>query len=153
MFNPRCPPDLEIINCARIELDGPHFMSLDAYDDTNESFYEEPSISVGCFGGSPSVILRGGGPSIALGETGVNFRFTDQEVGEGTHLRTDSGSDDLESVWFTPRQNREIIAFLQDAESQGKDITIGAVGDYATVVADFEITGFETNFHRLPCAS
>lgn len=127
-------------------------MSLGAYYDTNESFYDEPSIRVSCFRGRSGFTFDGGGPWIALGETSLNIRFGDQTAGEGTFYRTDKGSDSLESVWFSERDSRDIVEFIEQAEHQGKDVTMGVSGDIDTVVADFDVTGFTTNFQRLPCS-
>ena len=45
------------------------FMALDAYDDTNESFYDDVSMRLSCHRNRPFFVLDGGGPWIALGET------------------------------------------------------------------------------------
>ena len=127
-------------------------MSLRAYYDTNERFYDEPSIRMSCFDGNPNFTFDGGGPWIALGEAGLNLRFAEQEAGEGTYYWTDSGSSSLESIWFKRRDTRDILAFLEQADRQGKDVTMGVSGDYDTVVADFDVSGFTTNFQRLPCS-
>lgn len=127
-------------------------MSLRAFYDTNERFHDEPSIRVSCFQGSPNFTFDSGGPWIGLGETGFNLRFEDQAVDEGTFYWTDRGSDDLEAVWFSTKDTRHILDFLQNADHQGRDVTMGVSGDYDTVVADFDVTGFTVNFQRLPCS-
>ena len=155
-FGPECDDDVEITgadeydNCG-LYFDG-QFISLKAYEDTNESFYEEASIGVSCFRNKPFLNFSSVGPWLLPDDVSVNFHLVDQEPGEGLYLRTDEGSEDLESVWFTDRQTRDIIAFLRDTERAGKDMTIGAVG-VNTVVADFDVTGFETNYLRLECAN
>ena len=150
-FGPECPDGYE--NCVSFPSDD-SFIALDAYEDTNEDFYDKPSISISCFREQPFFAFDGGGPSIALGQTGMNIRWVTQDPEQGTHFRTDSGSDDLETIWFTDRDTRAILGLIQDAERQSTDITIGAVGEYdAVVVADFDVTGFTTNYQRLPCSA
>ena len=154
-FGPECPDYREPGfdgSCAY--SDTSQFLALDAYDDTNESFYDDAGLRVSCFLGrdSPSFTFDGGGPWIALGETSLNIRFENQAARDGPFYHTDKGSDDLERVWFNSRDTEAILRFLEDADRQDKDVTMGAVSDYATVVAYFDVTGFTANFHLLPCS-
>ena len=147
-FGPDCPR--AYTNCATFGSES-HFISLEAYDDTNESFYEDPSIRISCWKGHPSFLFNSGGPWIGgLSETSINIRSTSQGPEVGTYF--DSEDDDLVSLWFDRRVSGEVIAHLKVLERQGVDITIGASGDFDTVVADFEITGLTNNLSRLPCA-
>lgn len=144
-FGPECPTGYT--NCASFASDDP-FISLDSYDDTNESFYDKPLIDVSCFRGQEDFTLESGGPWIALGETGVSFTIGD---GERVWFRTDAGSDDLEAVWFDPPETRAILGLLAEAERRNQPLKVGATSDGGTVVAWFDVTGFATNRARLPC--
>ena len=147
-FGPECPDAYD--NCAFYSSEHV-FMSLEAYSDTNESFYDEAGVRISCWRGSPSLVFDGGGPWIGgTGRTGLNVRFASAKPEEGTHFRTDD--NDFEYVEFDRTESAGIIAFIEDAERQRKDVTFGAVGDYDTVVADFDVTGFTTNYQRLPCS-
>ena len=125
---------------------------MGAYYDTNERFYDEPDIRISCFGEDATFTFDGGGPWIALGEARLNIRFADRGPEEGTYYWTDRGSDDLESIWFSSRDTKSILEFIEDADRQGKDVRMGASSDYDTVVADFDVAGFTTNLQRLPCS-
>ena len=127
-------------------------MVLDAYYDTNEQFHDDAAVVISCFRGVPNFTFDSGGEWIGLGETGLNLRFSGQEPDAGTYYWTDKGSDDLEIVWFDDRDTKAILDFLREANIQGKDVRMGVSGDYDTVVADFDLTGFTTNFQRLPCS-
>ena len=144
-FGPEFPDGYS--NCAYFSSDT-RFISLDAFYDTNESFYDTPSIRVGCFRGHSTFSFDGGGEWIALGETVMSLRIGD---GERAFFRTDSGSSDLASARFSGRDAREIISIIREAEHQRATLRIGASSDYATVVADFDVTGFERNYRRLDC--
>ena len=148
-FGPDCPDAHS--NCASFPSDN-SFMSLRAYYDTNESFYDDARIRVSCFRGSSDFTFDGGGEWIGLGETGLNLRYEGQDVEQGTWYWTERGSDDLESVWFDNRSTQAILSFIEQADRQGRDVTMGVSGDYGTVIADFDVTGFATNFQRLPCS-
>ena len=148
-FGPDCPGAYD--NCASFASESV-FMSLRAYYDTNESFYDEPGIRISCFQGAPNFTFDSGGPWIGLGEMGLSVRYEDQDVNQGTWYRTDKGSDDLESVWFSDRDTQAILGFIENADRQSKNVTIGASSDYDTVVSDFDVTGFTANFQRLPCS-
>ena len=148
-FGPECPDGFE--NCAPFKSDDVNFISLDSHYDTNESFYDEPGIRVSCFRGNPGFTFDGGGPWIeGNGRSGLNLRFAEQEPENGTFYWTDD--NDFEYVGFDRRDERDILTFLEQAERQGKDVRMGVSGDYDTVVADFDVTGFTTNFQRLPCS-
>ena len=146
-FGPECPSGFD--NCAIITSDF-RFITLDAYDDTNESFYDTPDIDVSCLLGGAFFTFNGGGPWIALGETGFSLAIGD---GERNWFITDRGSDDLESIWFDDDDEQSIIELIQIAERQGDTIRIGAVSEYdSVVVAWFDVTGFTVNYQRLPCS-
>ena len=148
-FGPDCPDAYP--NCVSFASDNP-FVSLRAYYDTNERFYDEPSIRVSCILGNPGFTFDGGGPWIGLGETGFSIRFEDQDIKASEWYWTDRGSGDLEAIWFSTQDTRDILAFLEQADRQGKNVRMGVSGDYDTVVADFDVTGFTTNSQRLPCS-
>ena len=148
-FGPDCPDAYD--NCTAFASDYP-FINLGAYYNTNESFYDEPDILISCFDEDANFTFDGGGPWIALGEAGLNIRFADLGPEEGTYYWTDRGSDDLERIWFSSRDAKSILEFFKQAERQGKDVRIGVSGDYATVVADFDVAGFTANFQRLSCS-
>ena len=149
-FGPECPDAYD--NCVSFST-GTSFMSLDAYWDTNESFYDAPNIKFGCGARKQSAFtFDGGGPWIGLSESAINIRFEEYGPEQGTRLETAFGSDDLETVFFSERDDIQIYVLLEDADQQGKDLTMAVVGDYATVVANFDVTGFTTNFQRLPCS-
>ena len=144
-FGPECPNGFS--NCASFASDS-KFISLDAFDDTNESFYDDAGISVSCFDNRPSFTFDGGGPWIALGDTGVSLRVGNSER---TWFWTDRGSDDLTRIWFAQQDTLDILDILQATERHDEALTIGASGDVDTVVAEFNLTGFTANAQRLSC--
>ena len=147
-FGPECPDGFE--NCALVYSEI-QFISLRAYYDTNESFYDEPRIRVSCWGNAPRFVFDGGGPWIGGGgRSGLSLRFAEQGLENGTYFWTDD--NDFEYVGFDRRDSLNILAFFEQAERLGKDVTMGVSGDYDTVVADFDVAGFTTNFQRLPCS-
>ena len=152
-FGPECPDGFG--NCALLPSDKVSLL-LEAYYNANESFHDEPDILVSCFRGNSYFTFDGGGPWIALGEARMNIRFASQGPEEGTHYSTDRGSEDLGSIVFGSRDTNAILKFIQDADQQGKDVRMVVSGDHhavvAAVVADFDVTGFTTNFQRLPCS-
>ena len=95
---------------------------------------------------------------IGWGETGLSVLIgspfgTRPEWSSATTFWTDEGSDGLERVWSDSRDSAAIISLIQDAERQEEPLTIGVVGELEgnAVFADFDVTGFTTNFQRLPC--
>ena len=163
-FGPDCDDKVEVTsedayaNCG-LSFDTP-FITLDAYEDTNESFHEDPSISVDCFLNEISFIFDGGGPSIGLGGSALSVLIgsplgTDGDWSKSPVLFTDNGSDDLESIWFDRRDSERIVDWVQDAERQDKPLSIGVTANTgsAGVIGDFDVSGFQTNFERLPCSS
>lgn len=154
-FGPECPDAYE--NCALIASPS-RFISLDAYNDTNESFYDTPDMDISCSRGNLWFRFDGGGPLIGWGETGLSVLIgspfgTRPDWSSATTFWTDEGSDDLERVWSDSRDSAAIISLIQDTERQEEPLTIGVVGELEgnAVFADFDVTGFTTNFQRLPC--
>ena len=147
-FGPECPDGFG--NCAQVYTQN-QFISLDAYNDTNQSFYDDASIRISCWRNAPSLVFDGGGEWIGgVGRTGLNIRTTEQAIEEGIYFWTED--NDLEYVGFDRRESLNILALFEQAERLGKDVTMGVSGDYDTVVADFDVTGFTANFQRLPCS-
>ena len=147
------------------------FISLEAYHSyydigtgisivTNESFYKKASIWVWCSGGDPVFGFHGGGPPIGLGETILSLNsFVQTESGpqffegSGPSFSPDSGSDDLQGVSFLSGQDSRIIAaYLAYAQRLGLDVAAAATSAAgASAVGFFDVTGFATNYQRLPC--
>ena len=46
-----------------------------------------------------------------------------------------------------------MVRFIKSAEVQRRDVTMEISGGPAAVVAHFDVTGFSTNFQRLPCSN
>lgn len=148
-FCPECPSAYD--NCAPFTSEGVNFISLYAYDSTNEWFHDEPNIRISCRRGSDlGFVFDGGGEWIGgVRETGLSIREAGQPADAGTWFWTED--NDLEYVGFDPRPSEEIMEILLEMEQHGQDVTLGVSGDYDTVVADFDVTGVATNLQRLPC--
>ena len=146
-FGPDCPAAYR--NCASFGSEDV-FITLDAYDDTNEYFYDEASISLSCFRGGLRLVFNGGGEWIGgATRTGLSVRYMGQGPDQGMYYWTDGNA--LEYVGFDSRATASIVEFLLQAEREGRDVTIGVSGSLDTVVADFDLTGLSTNLQRLPC--
>ena len=156
-FGPECPDifsDTDALlgsqdidwSCAY--SDTSQFLSLGAYYDTNEDFYDDAGMRISCLRGDVGFTFDSGGPWIALGEAGISVQIGN---GDRTWFRTDSGSDDLERIWFDDRDSEAIIGLLQSAGQQGETLTIGASSDADTVVARFDVVGLTANLRLLPC--
>ena len=65
----------------------------------------------------------------------------------------EDGLDDLEIIWPSTGDSTEIVRFLESAELQRRDVTLEISGGPAAVTAHFDVTGFTTNFQRLPCSN
>ena len=147
-FGPDCPDAHE--NCASFPSDH-QFISIKSYDDTNEDFYDEPGVRISCRRGYPSFVFDGGGPWIGgIGTTGLNARFVSDAIEDGQWFWTED--NEFEYVGFERMESAGIINIIQDADLQDRDLIFGVSGDYDTVVADFDVTGFTTNYQRLPCS-
>ena len=148
-FGPECPDGYS--NCASFSSEAT-FVALDAYYDTNEDFYDEPTLLVSCFQGAATLSFNSGGPWIVgVDDTGVSVTIGDNS--EYEYFWSDLGSDDLETIWFTAGDEDRIIELLKQADRLGDTVRFGVSGDFHTVVADFDVTGVTTNLQRLPCYS
>ena len=144
-FGPECPSAYS--NCASPASDF-QFISLVSYDHTNESHYDDPSIRLDCIGGDAGFTFDGGGPWIGFGETTLSVRVGNDQR---TWFNSERGS--IKSVWFDSRDSEAIISVVADAERREQPLHIGASSKYATVVASFEVAGFELNHRRLDCVN
>ena len=152
-FGPECPkygePGFDW-SCAHSER---QFLSLKSFDDRNKDFYDEPGIRISCSGNRPSFTFDGGGPWIALGDPRLYvYDGRELDFDEAARFESDGGSSDLESIWFHHRDDREIIALIQDAERRGQDIGMSAFSDYDSATGFFDVTGFAVNYQRLTCS-
>ena len=156
-YGPDCPDAYS--DCPIFSSES-YFISLDAFEDTNESFYETPDIRIACRPRGPMVGFDGGGPWIGLGEAGFSIAI-DNLLGDEKEwpnsdttntFWTDDGSDDLARIYFDRRDSVAIIRRIQDAEAQETTISFGVASDYGGVIADFDPIGFSTVFSRLPCS-
>ena len=133
-FGSECPDRYE--NCALFASDL-QFISLAAFADTNESFYDAPRIRVSCWLNHPHLTFDGGGPWIGIGEPGVSLIIGSEE----REWFWPRDSDDVEYIGFDRQESGNIIRIIQDAESQDETLTIGASSDYDTAIGDFDVTG------------
>ena len=147
-----CPEGL-YDQCSVAKSTHTHFIILEAYEDTNTGIYGDASIRVSCYDGEPNFTFDSGGPWVGLGEVKFSIRFTDQAPEAGTYW-TDNRSEGFEWIWFGSHETSSILAHIEEAERQGKDLTIEASDGNSeeTVVADFDVTGFTVSYQRLPCS-
>ena len=149
-FGPDCPA--ADLNCAPIRSDIDAIL-LPAHWDSNEPEHDRVEFSIVCFANDhpPAVALFGGGPRIGGNQaTYVSLGFADEgSEGESVYWTEDN---DPENIVFITQDAAKIIAFLEDADSQDRDMAVGIVGD-DVVVAEFDPTGFRVNHQQLPCVS
>lgn len=153
-FGPECPGAYP--NCSQFS-NPTSFINLRAYDDNNEEPHRDPSIRVSCIAGISSFAFDGGGPLIGVGVTGLLIGYLDQDISEGTWYFTVDNTSDFELVWFNESDNKAILQFIEQADHQNRNVSMGAVGDAGgdadvRVVAFFDVTGFVVNYQRLPCS-
>ena len=139
-----CPKNFD--HCDWFISNHPYFISLET-----DYKYDDTSIQVSCYKGEPNFMLVGGGPWIGVGDIKLNIRFVGRAPEEGTYW-TDKVVDAFEWIWFGTQETSSILAYIEEAERQGKDITIETFGDDETVVANFDVTGFTMSYQRLPCS-
>ena len=140
--------------CSVAKSQHTHFITLEAYEDTNTGIYGDASIRVSCYDGEPNFTFDSGGPWIGLGEIDFSIRFGDQAPESGTYWTDNIKNIGIEWVWFGPHSTRAILVYIEEAERQGKDLTVEASDGNSeeTIVADFDVTGFTMSYQRLPCS-
>ena len=99
-------------------------------------------------------IFNGGGPTIG-GEDSKRLLiyFIDETPSDGLVYDSHTNTEP-EWISFGHTASVGIINFLQKAESENRHVRIAvldAEGD--VLLADFDVAGFETNYHRLACSS
>ena len=150
-FEYDCPPEYD--NCVSTKPDDLNFISLRAYQDGGTPPSERAEIRIGCSEESPQFSLDGWGRRIGAKDAVLNVRFAGQRREEGTSYLPEGWLDDLEIVWLSRGDSTEMIRFIESAEVQRRDVTIEISGGPTNVVAHFDVTGFITNFQRLPCSN
>ena len=150
-FGPECPDRYE--NCAYETSDDSKFISLTAYQDEGRPVHERANIMIMCFEGNPYFSLDASGRQVAAKDAVLNVRFVGQSPDEGISSLIEGWSDDLELVWPSTGDETEIIRFLGSAELQRRGVTLEISGGPDAVTAHFDVTGFTTNFQRLPCSN
>ena len=115
--------------------------------------FERAGIFIGCWEGTPDFTLNASGRQIASEEAALKIRFVGQRSEEGISPLIEGWSDDLELVWPSTGDSTEIVRFLESAEIQRRGVTAEISGGPAAVTAHFDVTGFTTNFQRLPCSN
>ena len=153
-FDPDCPDAYD--NCSPSGSEDLHAMALPPSTFTSTG-PDEPYISIVCNyldpHPGPWFLFDAGGAQIGLGST---FLFVslirEGQGGSGTPFTPRTSSSDQEDIWLNSLNSRAITLTLLRAEGLGRDVRIRVSGELDAVTADFDVTGFETNFERLPCS-
>ena len=149
VFDPDCPTLYE--NCAFFSSPS-IFVSIRAETHLNDPPYTEPGIIVGCSvaGDHPTFQFLTGDVEISDRVVTVGA-WVGQSENERTGYLTPEIVGDT-SFSFDPTPSIRLLQFMDEAEQTGESFLIIAwIGD-DSVVAEFDPTGFQVNYWRLPCA-
>ena len=147
---PECPQ--RYANCDLTNVSP--FLSLYASKYvTNKPDYVTPRIQVTCKWTRPHVAFDAGGAlksgrGLAEGAGYVEIRLQ-PEGGERATIQATATDEGL--VDFVPQSAREILALLDEAESQGKSVRL-SVDPPNRTAADFTVAGLRDAIMTLPCA-
>ena len=148
---PECPDAYP--NCVSFSSDR-RVLFLQAYALSNETFrapvtYQStPDLSIACINGSHAVMLAGGGPPIATGDTKVTGTVSAELT---LHFAPKFGSEDQEEIYFDHSDSAALILLMLHAENHRPYLRLVASSVDVSVVADFDVRGIGTNLLRLAC--
>ena len=145
-FSPDCQS--EYTNCVFFPSDDP-FITLDAFDHSNESRDDTPYIIVGCDITERLQIMFGsGGPKYKeTGEIRVGSSVGDEDY---VIMPPTLRGDDWVSLGY--QDSLAIAVQLWEAETTFQAFWMGTGEGDDIVLATFDATGFTVNYWRLPCA-
>lgn len=105
----------------------------------------------------PHFVFVGGGPTIGGADSkGLLIFFIDESPGDDTLRFQSHTNTEPEWISFGFEASVGIVSFLEKAERQNRHVRIAVLAsnyEDDVLLADFDVSGFTTNYERLACSN